>query len=826
MPTYKHLSRKAMIGVAMGLALAAQAQTSSNTPEAYFADGYHGGIYGHYPVEWYTQFMVDQMNAHPDWKIGLEIEPETWDTVKVRTPEAYLSFRNMATGPRVEFTNPTYAQPYLYNISGESIIRQFQYGLKKLQQHFPGLNCITYSVEEPCFTSCLPQILKQFGFRHAVLKCPDTCWGGYVSAYGGELVNWIGPDGTAMLSVPRYACEELVDSTVWQTTAWDNSRHYINTCQSAGIAHPAGMCYQDAGWKNGPWLGSGGRRKNGSEYICWTDYIERISEGKSHDDWHFSQNDVRVALMWGSQVMQRIGREVRTSENLLVQAEKLSAMAYLETGWKPEQPAIDEAWRTLMLAQHHDSWIVPYNRLNKKGTWADNIALWTASSDSTAKETIAKAMGNMKPENEAVNRKSLRLFNTLGEKRTEIINTRHNGKELCFKAEIPAFGYATYDIQTLLNDQKKAINDNPVRIAKGRCTVETDLYRIVFDLKHGGTISSLYVKKENKEWTTNGQPFAELKGFFEEKGRFCSSTEQAARVKVLTDNHLVKSIRVDGKIAGTPFHHTYTLRQGDARIDCQLAIDWKQNERIGDFGQHERHKKDTPFYNTSYLLNLLLPCDVNEAELAKDAPFDVCQSQQQSTLFSKWDDIKHNIVLNWVDITGKNGKSLALLTDHTTSYTFAQDHPLALTVQYSGPGLWGRNYVIDRKTEMSFAFIPHTGTWEKGNIAYHNERWKEPVLLHECNDQEYTQKSFLDLTSTGYVLSAANVAENGLTIRLYNQSGDNSRQIIKLPGTGLKAEETDLNGKLLRPLYLSGNSLSYSMPRFGIRTLNLKYQIK
>ena len=28
-------------------------------------------------------------------------------------------------------------------------------------------------------------------------------------------------------------------------------------CRDAGIKHPVGMCFQDAGWKNGPWLGSG-----------------------------------------------------------------------------------------------------------------------------------------------------------------------------------------------------------------------------------------------------------------------------------------------------------------------------------------------------------------------------------------------------------------------------------------------------------------------------------------------------------------------------------------------------------------------------------------
>ena len=94
---------------------------------------------------------------------------------------AYARFKAIAADRRVEFTNPSYAQPYCYNISGESIIRQFGYGMRKIRSHFPDVEFVTYSVEEPCFTSCLPQILKLYGFKYASLKCPNTCWGGYTA---------------------------------------------------------------------------------------------------------------------------------------------------------------------------------------------------------------------------------------------------------------------------------------------------------------------------------------------------------------------------------------------------------------------------------------------------------------------------------------------------------------------------------------------------------------------------------------------------------------------------------------------------------------------
>ena len=31
--------------------------THAHSQQAYFVDGYHGGIYGHYPVKWKTQLI-------------------------------------------------------------------------------------------------------------------------------------------------------------------------------------------------------------------------------------------------------------------------------------------------------------------------------------------------------------------------------------------------------------------------------------------------------------------------------------------------------------------------------------------------------------------------------------------------------------------------------------------------------------------------------------------------------------------------------------------------------------------------------------------------
>ena len=615
--------------------------------------------------------------------------------------------KRIAADPRVEFTNPTYAQPYCYNISGESIIRQFAYGIRKIRSHFPDVEFVTYSVEEPCFTSSLPQILRLFGFKYASLKCPNTCWGGYTAPYGGELVNWTAPDGTLILTSPRYACEELQPNSVWQTTAWGNETPYIEACIRQDIAHPVGMCYQDAGWRYGPWIGSGDSIRNNSIYVTWREYFERISEGRTTDDYRFPQEDIHVSLMWGSQVMQRIAREVRRAENSLSTAEKMGAIANLSNGYLYKQGDMDEAWRTLMLAQHHDSWIVPYNGLHGKGTWADHIHRWTAATDSICAGIVAAAEGSLAAAGNGRKEFGIRVCNTLGTPRREVVRaalpegfgaegavvrdirgkkvgsvltTSDGTKSLLFEAEVPAFGYTTYTVRE--GRPQKGAQTAPHAATEGRIVVENDMYRLEIDPARGGIVTSLVAKHlGGREYADAGSDYAlgELRGHFYEEGRFRSSTETPAEVSVLCDNDLEKRIRIRGAIASHPFTETITLRKGDRKIDFDLRIDWKHNVGIGEFAQKDAFNKNRrAFYDSRYKLNIYFPVALDAPELYKDAPFDVCKSRLKDTRFSTWDNIKHDILLHWADLAERDGGyGLALLTDHTTSYIYGGGSPLA-----------------------------------------------------------------------------------------------------------------------------------------------------
>ena len=819
---------------------------------AYFVDGYHGGVYGHYPM-WVTQFMVDKLALHPEWQIGLEIEPETWDTVRIKESTAYNNFKKIAADKRIEFTNPAYAQPYCYNISGESIIRQFEYGMKKIHQHFPDVIFSTYSVEEPCFTSSLPQILRLFGFKYAVLKCPNTCWGGYTAPYGGQLVNWMGPDGSSILTVPRYASEELEDNSTWQTKAWSNSQAYLKACFDQGIKNPVGMCYQDAGWNNGPWIGYGAKIKNKSIYTTWRNYIENISERKSDDNYYFSQEDVHVNLMWGSQVLQKIAQEVRVSENKVIMAEKIAAMANIDKMYHLSQERIDEAWRTLMMAQHHDSWIVPYNRLKRNNTWAQEITLWTNNTNNISDGVIAAAADSYNRNNisDAADRGYIRVYNTLGVKRNELVRVGlpsyigaeaaiYNSKNellpsyiqrsgdsvyISFRAEVPPLGYSTFSVL-----QKKAITNKNTSVytdADGNYILENDMYRIILDTAKGGIIKSLIAKKEdNKEYVDRDNKFCmgELRGHFYDEGRFYSTTDSRAKITILEDNLLRIRVKIEGEIASHPFVQVITLAGGQKRIDFDLTVHWKNNVGIGEYKQGGNWADNRrAFTNDRFKLNVLFPVALSSSDLYKNAPFDVCKSKLDNTFFNTWDSIKHNIILNWVDLVQKDQKyGFALLSDHTTSYSYGQDFPLGLTAQYSGVGLWGPNYQITQPLKMKYAVIPHSGEWNQAGISVESNKWNEPLVASFHQAIPLVDKSFINVDKSGYEVSAFKVKDNNILIRFFNAEGDESARKIAFGFPVHSVEEVDLNGNTISTKEIKQKSISVSMPRFGLKTLLIK----
>ncbi|QDV37767.1 glycoside hydrolase family 38 C-terminal domain-containing protein [Tautonia plasticadhaerens] len=831
----------------------------ANEPKtAYFADGYHGGVHGHYPPG-FTGFLVEQLGANPDWKINLEIEPETWDVARVSEPEAYEAFKTImedqSDAGRIEIVNPTYAQSYLFQSSGESVIRQFDHGIRKTREHFPGVILTTYSSEEPCFTSCLPQVLRSFGYEFAVLKNPNTCWGGYTSSHGGELVNWVGPDGSSILTVPRYACESLQPGSCWQTIAFGNSPEYIQACFDQGIEHPAGMCLQDAGWRGGPWLGSAEKDHYApSKYVTWRDYIRNVTSARTDHDWRFTQEDVKPGLMWGAQVLQRIAQQSREAECRLLVAEKLAAMALVDAGRPPGTNSFDEAWRNVLLSQHHDCWIVPYNgRLGN--TWADQVRRWTNLSNAVSDLSLQRSLDALLGGRATRGRRFVRLFNptaaaldavapvpipeTAGQSRivsidadcrcfsTQVVASDTPGRStLLVRAAVPPLGYATVE---LVEDDEAAEGGVTTTFDEHAVVLESDRYRIELDPARGGTIRSLEAKSlGGREFVdmAHDRRFNELRGHFYEKGGFRSSADHPAEVRIVEDGPLRATAEVAGAIDGHPFVQRVSITQGSPVIDCSVRIEWRGNPGIGESRETNGwDNRRRPAYDDRYKLLILFPTKLAGQRVAKSAPFDVCESDLVDTFYNSWEDIKNNVILDWVDIGDEEGDhGLTLFGDHTTSYTHGPDFPLGLTLQYSGKGLWRRDYSVDGPTEVRYALMPHAGRWEEAGVSAISASWQEPVLGTLSRDGEPRVRSLIDPLESDWEVPAMYERDGALHVRLFNAIGGDTPGDLGIGFEAGRVELVELDGRVieeLEPLIDAAGrrTIRLRIPRLGIRTV-------
>ena len=651
-----HLRTKSCF-VALVLALLLAQSGPAFSQKAYFVDGYHGGVYGHYPP-WVTGFLVEKLRQNPDWRICLEIEPVTWDTVRADTPEAYKEFKAMATDPatrdRIEFVNPAYGQSYCYNIPGEMLIRQFTVGQRKLREHFPDFKPLTYCSEEPCFTSALPGILRSLGFKYAVLKNPGTCFGGYTRAFGGELVNWMGPDGTTIPTVPRYESEGLARDNTWQTMAWRNVPPYIHAALKQGIAHPVGMCLQDAGWRQGPFLTDFYGVYKPTQYVTWREYFENVAVKTPDRDWRMSQEDVQVTLVWGAQVLQRIAQQCRRAENTILSTEKLAAMAKLVAAAPWPEASFNKAWPTLLLAQHHDCWIVP-NNARRGDSWADKVGRWTGSTREICANVAKQSLAALAPSGTSGDAWRIRVFNTLGVQRRELVEiplpaeiaatplavrdgdgrevpsqivaSRKEGASpaLLLCASVPPLGYSTYRLDraapAAVSGARATLGPDDV------CTLETDRYSVVLNGRCGGTIRSLMSKlPQPRQWVDASSPrkFGEIRGFFRDERAFRGNAEQPARFEILENGPMRVRVLVRGRIGEHPIAQEITLVQGQDRVDFNLELAWQGNPSIGEEyarksgpRREDRHKA---FYDDRYKLQVLFPSTLKSPKIFKNAP--------------------------------------------------------------------------------------------------------------------------------------------------------------------------------------------------------------
>lgn len=858
-------------------------------PLLYYIDGFHGGIYGHLEPGTIRDILT-QLKLWPDWKVSFELEPASWEVERRRDPAAFAELsklvENTTSSGRIEFVSPAYGQPYCWNINGESNIRQLQIGLETMQDAFPGILIDTYAVQEPCWTSSLPQIFRSLGFKRASLKDPSTAFGGYTAGVNASVVNWVGPEGTAIPAAPRYACEDLVRA--WETESRYAKPEFLQKCLEHGIKFPAGQWFMDAGWRAGP--GVYGKH---IRLTTWREYFTAIVP-PPEQNWHLTQEDLRVALPWGESGLQRLAREVRRAEIEILKAEKCAALAWLITGIDWPEKSLRDAWKALLLAQHHDAWIVgaSLTSMGEDQTWYQKGEEWSRCSIQLSKEIQSKNLDglvrslvleqNFSPD------QWVRVFNFQASPRQELvtilvsagagvqgwqvfdhagieipaqvtIKRRYDlpvreadetpfkpwlpatGNQICaaevtFIASVPQLGWANYRLVSSAEPVKAPITPivHAEQLPNGDIHIESDQYSIQLDSLHGGTIHSWVDKSTGIEWVKPNFPqrFNAYRGYWVNEARWIDSAESPAQLEIVANGPLFAVIKIHGIIGPASFETLLTITAGQNPVDFQVLLDLSSDLIIGEPWNGEfipREQPPKPCYDDRYKLQACFPLPFNQVEINKNAAFDVCRSQLKDTHFNTWNEVKHTVILDWVDAFDPDQNlGLALFCDHTTGYSFSQPGTLGLILGWSGAGMWNHVYQFHGKHHVRYALLPHVGPWDQAGIWQSNTCWAEP-LVSQLLPNIPTRLGPVSLmeASPGLRLSTLLVQGDDLFIRIFNAESSTESCWLDFASKPDLVELVELDGRVIEPLAFqhipNGKwHIEIFIPRFGIRTMKCK----
>ncbi len=336
------------------------------------------------------------------------------------------------------------------------------------------------------------------------------------------------------------------------------------------------------------------------------------------------------------------------------------------------------------------------------------------------------------------------------------------------------------------------------------------------------------------EFCTPGSPrlFNEYRGYFIADKQWHTSAESPATVTILESGPERALVQISASVGGVACQSTIGLVQGQRRIDFSAQFHYAQDTWIGapwDIPADRRRDEPRRSQNDGkWKLQALFPVSFHAQALYKNAAYDVCRSRNVDTSFERWDEIKHNVLVHWVDLVDETQDcGLALLADHTTGYTYAPDYPLALVLGWGWEGgFWWGKCPLRGVQEARYALIPHRGKWEEAHLHAESSRWNEPLVTQVATGKSArgaAHSSLLSVSLESDEVPTLLVEGNSLLIRLFNASEKAAKPVVSVGADLARAELVELSGERRNSLTLQSRAgrseMTLSMPPFGIRTI-------
>ena len=401
-----------------------------------------------------TAQMMERLREDPNFKAILS-EVDYLHPFYSMFPEYRDALRAMFEAGRAE-ADCFYNQPNDLTSSGEGLVRNLIYGQLYHRDVLGRITPVFAPGDVFGHPNQMSQICRKGG-------CTSAHWGKFVMGLDA-LFHHVSPDGGDLIH-----CKGL---------GWDTAKRLgVKQFNGAGWSSNYMSTYARAG--DTEWMKDTANQARFSVFSEMMDGViaddKRALAENGVANIEYSARDLTTHHAGVLLTRTDFKQANRLAENLLVTAEKFSAIAALYGAQVPEK-ALDKAWRQLLCAQHHDS----ITGTNNEISFVDLMIEYREAVELAA-GCVDKALAFLASGVKTQAEHPVFVFNPLTHDRKDFVPA------LGRAVNVPALGYAVY---TPEKNEVAAGTDS---------TVENEFFRVTVDKNLGGGITSIYDKKNRRE---------------------------------------------------------------------------------------------------------------------------------------------------------------------------------------------------------------------------------------------------------------------------------------------------------------------------------------
>lgn len=749
--------------------------------------------------------VLELMKRYPEYKF-MSSQALLYKDLKEEAPALYEEVKQRIREGRWECEGAMWVEADCNLSSGESLVRQVQYGKNFFRDEFGVESRVLWLPDVFGYAAALPQILKKSGVDWFVTS--KISWND-VNRMPYDVFSWKGIDGTAINSYFLTAQDDHGNPTPKGTTYVANTNATMisgayKRLQQKDLTSEAIVTFGFGDGGGGPTSemlelarrGACGVPGSPNVKIDFAgDFLKRLEKRIDKNPllptW---QGELYLEFHRGTYTSQAHNKKNnRKSEFALLAAEQASVMGKALLGLDFPKAALHEAWEDVLTHQFHD--IIP----------GSSIREVYAESD----EAYARILGTAHGLTDAVREKiaagidkseGFIVFNPTsfaGEKLVKL------GDVSALVSGVPAKGYTTV---------KNAVTTNAVTV-KGN-VVETNLFRVTFD--EAWQMTSIYDKRADREVLSDGVG-NELRLYVDypdtyDAWEWQSYSQENAEYRALTAVSSVETVQ-DGARVGirvvrpcgkSTLTQTMWFYDDIGRIDFETDVDW-----------HQRHQ----------MLKAVFPVDVNADKATYEIQFGTIE--RPTHFNTSWDEARFEVCAQKYADLSEGGYGVSLINDCKYGHDV---HNGVMQLSLLRAPTYPDEEADQGAHSFTYSLVPHVGTLRESDTVRYAYDLNDPTAaLPACGDKttlplSYSVVSVCGKAAEHVVCETVKEEEYGqnTVVRMYECRGERAKATVKLGIPAKSVILSDLSERALCELPVVNGAFEYTFKGFEIATFIVK----